>query len=79
MRSTTVTGGLLDMDGSTLNEPLTLNGGCLINSNTATAATLDSGVAGLAFSVAGSGLSAGTTVTIGGPDRERQRQPPPSA
>ena len=56
MRRTTAKTGMLDIDGATLNEPLTLNGGVLVNSNTATAATLDSGVAGLTFTGAGSGF-----------------------
>ena len=67
MRSTAASsGGLLDLDGSTLDEPLTLNGGGLINSNTASAATLSNGVAGLSFSGTGSGFSGGTTVTVSG-------------
>ena len=67
MRSTAAnSGGLLDLDGSTLNEPLTLDGGSLINSDSATAATLDSGVAGLSFTGTGSGFTGGRLVTITG-------------
>jgi autotransporter-associated beta strand protein len=66
------TSATLDLSGVTVNEPITLNGGTLINSNTGTPSTLDNGVAGVSFTNAGTGISStagcpfSLTITGGG-------------
>jgi autotransporter-associated beta strand protein len=64
--STTVTtGGTLDLGGQTVTQPITLNGGSLINSNTATAAVVGSGVLGDGI-VSTTSLSGDASVTFTG-------------
>jgi len=58
--------GTLDLDGQTVNKPITLDGGTLINSNTSTAAGLSSAVAGYDVTSAGSGVAADLTTVSGG-------------
>ncbi len=66
VNGTTVTGATLDINGVTVNEAVTLNGGKLINSNTVTAGTLASGIAGIRVSTVGSGYTSAPTVAFSG-------------
>ncbi|QJE95576.1 beta strand repeat-containing protein [Luteolibacter luteus] len=67
VNGTTVTGGgALDLSGVTVNEAITLNGGKLINSNTSTAGTLASGIAGIRITAVGSGYTSAPTVALSG-------------
>ena len=67
VNGTTVTGGgALDINGVTVNEAVTLNGGKLINSNTTTTGTLASGIAGVRVTAAGSGYTSVPTLAFAG-------------
>jgi autotransporter-associated beta strand protein len=56
--------GTVDLNGQTVNEAITLNGGSLVNDNTTTAATLNGGIAGIRITTAGTGYTGATTATI---------------
>lgn len=60
------TGATLDLNGQTINEPIELNGGALLN-NALTTATLNNGVAGVELVDVGS-YSVNPTVTLTGGD-----------
>lgn len=60
--TTVNTGGSLDLDGLSLTEPITLNGGTLTNSSAATA-SVNGGVKGVGYS-SSSGIAAGSTITF---------------
>jgi fibronectin-binding autotransporter adhesin len=63
--TTVVSGGTLDLNGQTVNEPITLSGGTLGNSN-AGVASLASGVAGVSIASTGTNLNSNTTLTLSG-------------
>jgi autotransporter-associated beta strand protein len=60
------TGGTLDLGGQTITQPITLNGGSLINSNTSTPAGVSSGVLGDGI-VSTTALSGDASVSFTGP------------
>ena len=65
--STSVTtGGTLDLGGQTITQPITLNGGSLINSNTSTGAGVSSGVLGNGIVSSTAALSGDASVTFTG-------------
>jgi fibronectin-binding autotransporter adhesin len=57
------TSGSLDLDGQSLSEPITLNGGTLTNSNAATASVIG-GVKGVGYTTTTAGIAAGSTITF---------------
>jgi autotransporter-associated beta strand protein len=70
--SSLVAGGAMDLNGQTITEPITLNGGSLINSNASSPATLTSGIKAQVLSAApptagiGTGYSPGDYITEAG-------------
>jgi fibronectin-binding autotransporter adhesin len=55
--------GSLDLNGRSLSEPITLNGGTLTNSNAATASVVG-GVKGIGYTTTTPGIGAGSTITF---------------
>ena len=64
--STITTGGTMDLAGQTVTEPIALNGGSLINSNTGTGAGVSSGVLGLGIASATVALSGDASIAFSG-------------
>jgi autotransporter-associated beta strand protein len=61
--TTVNTNGSLDLNGMSLSEPITLNGGTLTNSNAATASVIG-GVKGVGYTTTKAGIAAGSTITF---------------
>jgi len=61
--TTVNTNGSLDLNGRSLSEPITLNGGTLTNNNAATASVVG-GVKGVGYATTTAGIGAGSTITF---------------
>ncbi|MGD0390721.1 MAG: glycosyl hydrolase family 28 protein, partial [Tepidisphaeraceae bacterium] len=61
--TTVNTNGSLDLNGLSLSEPITLNGGTLTNSNAATAGVVG-GVKGVGYTTTTAGIGAGSTINF---------------
>jgi autotransporter-associated beta strand protein len=61
--TTVNTNGSLDLNGLSISEPITLNGGTLTNSNAATASVIG-GVKGIGYTTTKAGIGAGSTINF---------------
>jgi autotransporter-associated beta strand protein len=72
--STTIsTGGVLDLSGQTVNEPINLSGGTLLSSNGG--GTINNGIKGVGFTAAGAGISGDASINFSGAGGGAQATP----